>query len=75
MDKQEEQFYKKLGTRITQLRKDAGYSSQEAFAYEVGISRGQYYKYELGVNMQMESLYKIMRFLKMNAKDFFGEGF
>ena len=75
MDKQEELFYKKLGARIAQLRKDAGYSSQEAFAYEVGISRGQYYKYELGVNMEMASLYKIMRFLKMSAKDFFGEGF
>lgn len=73
MDKHEEQFYKKIGARITQLRKDAGYSSQEAFAYEVGIARGQYYKYELGVNMELASLYKIMRFLKVSPKDFFGE--
>jgi transcriptional regulator with XRE-family HTH domain len=75
MNKQDEIFYRKLGERIATLRKEAGYTSQEAFAYEVGISRGQYYKYELGVNMEMASLLKIMRFLKIGAKEFFGEGF
>jgi transcriptional regulator with XRE-family HTH domain len=75
MDKFDEKFYKNLGKRITQLRKKAGYSSQEAFAYEVGISRGQYYKYELGINMEITSLLKIIKFHKIPIKEFFGEGF
>jgi transcriptional regulator with XRE-family HTH domain len=75
MDKLDERFYKKLGERITDLRKKAGYKNQEAFAHDVGISRGQYYKYELGTNMELTSLLKIMKFHKMTAKEFFGEGF
>lgn len=75
MDKFDEKFYRNLGKRITQLRKNAGYSSQEGFAYEVGISRGQYYKYELGTNMELGSLLKIMKFHKISPKEFFGEGF
>lgn len=75
MDNFEADFYKKLGARITYLRKRAGYKNQEAFAYDVGISRGQYYKYELGANMELSSLLKIVKFLKMDVKEFFSEGF
>ena len=75
MDRVDDLFYKKLGERITNLRKKAGYNNQEAFAYDVGISRGQYYKYELGVNMELSSLMKIINFHKMTVKEFFGEGF
>jgi transcriptional regulator with XRE-family HTH domain len=71
----DDKFYKQLGQRITELRKKAGYANQEAFAQDVGISRGQYYKYEIGANMELSSLLKIMRFHKMNAKEFFKDGF
>jgi transcriptional regulator with XRE-family HTH domain len=75
MDKFDEKFYKKLGIRITELRKKSGYTSQEAFAYEVGISRGQYYKYELGTNMEIASLLKIIKFHNLSITEFFSEGF
>jgi transcriptional regulator with XRE-family HTH domain len=75
MDKFDEKFYKKLGIRITELRKKSGYTSQEGFAYEVGISRGQYYKYELGTNMEIASLLKIIKFHNLSIAEFFSEGF
>lgn len=75
MDKFDEKFYKKLGIRITELRKKSGYTSQEAFAYEVGISRGQYYKYELGTNMEIASLLKIIKFHNLSISEFFSDGF
>jgi transcriptional regulator with XRE-family HTH domain len=71
----DDEFYRQLGQRITELRKKAGYASQEVFAHDVGISRGQYYRYEIGANMELSSLLKIMRFHKVNAKEFFNEGF
>lgn len=71
----DDEFYKQLGQRITELRKKAGYANQETFAQDVGISRGQYYKYEIGANMELSSLIKILRFHKIGVKEFFGKGF
>jgi len=75
MDKAEELLYKKIGMRITDLRKKAGYTNQESFAHEVGIARGQYTRYEVGANMKLSSLYKILKFHKLSIKEFFEEGF
>lgn len=75
MDKNEEKFYKNLGKRITQLRLKAGYNNQESFAHDAGISRGQYTRYELGTNMKLNNLYKIIKQHKMTWEEFFSEGF
>lgn len=74
MDK-EEIFFQKIGKRLTELRKKAGYSSQEAFADDIGIAKGQYSRYEVGGNFTMETFYKILKFHKISAMEFFGEGF
>jgi transcriptional regulator with XRE-family HTH domain len=75
MDKNEEKFYKNLGKRIVYLRLKAGYKNQESFAYDAGIARGQYTRYELGTNMKINNLYKIIKAHKMSWNDFFSEGF
>jgi transcriptional regulator with XRE-family HTH domain len=75
MNKEDEVFFKKLGKRITALRKEAGYTNQENFASDAGIARAQYMRYELGTNMELVSLLKITRLHKMSLEEFFGEGF
>lgn len=75
MKKDEELLYKRIGKRITDLRKKAGYTNQEAFAYDVGIARGQYTRYEVGSNMKLSSLHKILKFHKLTIYEFFDEGF
>lgn len=70
-----EEFFKKIGKRLGDLRKKAGYSNQEAFAHKVGIARAQYSRYEVGVNITIETLYKILSFYKMSFEEFFKEGF
>jgi transcriptional regulator with XRE-family HTH domain len=71
----EEIFFQKIGKRLSHLRKKAGFSSQDAFADEIGIAKGQYSRYEVGGNITMATFYKILAFYKMSAKDFFSEGF
>ena len=75
MDKAEELLYKRIGKRITELRKKAGYTNQESFAHDVDIARGQYTRYEVGSNMKLSSLYKILKFHKMTIEEFFGKDF
>lgn len=74
-EKELEEFYKKVGKRLAELRKKAGYSNQETFAYEAGIARGQYSRYEVGANITLETIYKILKFHKVSFEDFFKEGF
>jgi transcriptional regulator with XRE-family HTH domain len=71
----EEIFFNNISKRLVELRKKAGYSSQEAFADVIGISKGQYSRYERGGNFTMETFYKILKFYKLTAEEFFGEGF
>ena len=66
---------KNLGTRIKALRKKKGYSNYEFFAYENGISRSQYGKYEQGSDMQFSSLVRLIEMHGMTVKEFFSEGF
>lgn len=70
-------FYQQLGNRIVMLRKKRGFSSYEAFAYEIGISRSMLSKYESGIidNLEMKSLLKVIDGLGMTPGQFFSEGF
>jgi transcriptional regulator with XRE-family HTH domain len=72
---EDEKLLKQLGERIRTLRKKAGFSSQETFAYEAGIPRAQYGTYEKGVNITVLNLKKIIKFHKMTFEEFFSEGF
>lgn len=72
---EDEKLLKQIGERIRSLRKKAGFTSQETFAYEAGIPRALYGTYEQGVNITVLNLKKILRFHKMTFEEFFSEGF
>lgn len=75
MDKKEIELYSLLGSRITELRKKAGYSSQETFAYDADIPRALYGRYEKGANLTIWSLNRILKYHKISFEDFFKKGF
>jgi transcriptional regulator with XRE-family HTH domain len=64
-----------LGERLKYYRKLKGFSNYEHFAYDLGISRSQYGKYEKGGNMKFSTLCKILDFLDVSLKEFFDNGF
>lgn len=64
-----------MGERIKELRKKAGYTSQETFAYDAEIPRALYGRYEKGSNLTIASLLKITDFHKMTLEQFFCDGF
>jgi transcriptional regulator with XRE-family HTH domain len=68
-------FIQKLSKRIKQLRIDKGYSSYEYFAYDHGISRSQYGRYEKGADLRVSSLIKVIEAFELTPSDFFKEGF
>ena len=74
-NKEEEILYKLIGDRLKILRKEAGYTSQETFAYDAEIPRALYGRYEKGCNLTIQSLYKILKFHKIDFETFFKKGF
>ncbi|MBD79036.1 MAG: hypothetical protein CL840_08965 [Crocinitomicaceae bacterium] len=72
LDKAEKEL-KNVGERLRQLRISKGYSNYEHLAYELGISRSQYGRYEKGANMKMSTFIKILRFLQISFSEFFDD--
>ena len=66
---------KRLGKRITELRKKAGFNNYEHFAYEHKISRAQYGRYEQGKDLRFTTLIKLINAFGLTVEDFFSEGF
>jgi transcriptional regulator with XRE-family HTH domain len=66
---------KKLSERIRGLRIKPGYSSYEDFAYEHGISRAQFGRYEKGQDIRYSTLAKVIQAFGITTKEFFSEGF
>ena len=64
-----------LAKRIKELRKKAGYSSYENFAYDNNITRSQWGRYERGEDLRFTSLNKVCKALKISLEEFFSEGF
>ncbi len=75
MTKEEEKLLRAMGDRLRQLRKKAGFSSQDQFAYDNEIPRAQYARYEKGINITLLSLNKILKCHKMSLQEFFSKGF
>ena len=67
-------YLKKIGERLKHFRKKAGYTNYEYFAYDHNISRPQYGKYEAGANIQLNTLFKILKAMKVSPEEFF-QGF
>jgi transcriptional regulator with XRE-family HTH domain len=72
---EEKEFCKCIGKRLTELRMNAGYTSQETFANDADISRALYGRYEKGANLTAQSLHRVLKFHKMSVKEFFNDGF
>lgn len=74
-DEYTQQQLSKLGNRIKALRKAKGFQNYEQFAYQNGISRSQYGRYENGEDLRFSSLLKVLKALDISLAEFFGEGF
>jgi len=64
---------KKIAEKLRDLRKQAGYTNYENFAWENEIGRVQYWRMEKGANFTMVSLLKILDAHKISLKDFFSD--
>jgi len=69
------QYFKKLGKRIRELRIEKGYSSHETFAYDIDISRSQYWRYENGSDLKLSSLLILTNAFNITLAEFFSKGF
>ncbi|AXY77645.1 XRE family transcriptional regulator [Paraflavitalea soli] len=66
----------KIGNRLRELRKKAGFGAYDIFAYHIGMERSQYGRYERGqANFEIVSFLKILAGLQVSLKEFFAEGF
>lgn len=75
VDQDSEEILKKMGAKMKRLRKDLGYENSDDFAYDNGINRSQYGKYEAGSqDMRVSSLLKAINSLGMTIEEFFSEG-
>lgn len=74
-DLKTEGYLTKLGARLKALRIKKGYTNYEYFAYDHGLGRSQYGKYEQGGNIQFDTLIKIIAIHGLSVKEFFSEGF
>lgn len=75
MENLEEKKLLELGERLRYYRKLKGYTNYEHLAYDLGVSRSQYGKYEKGGNIKFSTLCKILEFLDVPLKEFFDDGF
>ena len=72
MTSDEQQFFKALGTRIAQLRKEQGLS-QQALADQLGIAQQTFAHYEVGrARMPVSLLPELARFFGVGVDDLLG---
>lgn len=69
-NKQEKRLIK-IGERLRELRKAAGYKSYENFAFDNELNRVQYGRMEKGANMTIASLIRVLEVHKMTLEEFF----
>jgi transcriptional regulator with XRE-family HTH domain len=75
MENLEEKKLRELGERLRYYRKLKGYTNYEHLAYDLGVSRSQYGKYENGGNIKFSTLCKILDHLDVSLAEFFKDGF
>ena len=74
-DIQAEKLLEKLGSRLRDLRKARGYTNYEQFAFDHGLPRAQYGRYEKGQDLRLSSLVKVLTAMDVSLTEFFAEGF
>lgn len=71
-DKSLEQTLQEIGQKLTQLRKDKGYSSHENFAFDYNLPRVQYWRMEKGrANLTIKTLRNLLVIHQLTVEDFF----
>ena len=77
MDKdiQVEKLLEKLGSRLREFRKARGYTNYEQFAFDHGLPRAQYGRYEKGQDLRLSSLVNVLTAMDVSLTEFFAEGF
>jgi transcriptional regulator with XRE-family HTH domain len=62
----------RIGSKLTDLRKQKGYTSHEDFAYDFDIPRVQYWRIEKGkTNVTVKSLCRILSIHNISLEEFF----
>ncbi len=61
----------KIAKKIKQLRKDKGYTSFQAFAYDFELNRVQYWRIESGQNITLKTLIKVLEIHQISLGEFF----
>lgn len=60
-----------IAKRLRELRKSKGYANYEHIAFDLGMSRSQYWKLESGSNFELKTLIKVCRLLGVTLEEFF----
>jgi transcriptional regulator with XRE-family HTH domain len=61
-----------IGDKLTELRKQKGYSSHETFAFDYDLPRVQYWRLEKGKsNFTIKTLMKILAIHNLTVSEFF----
>jgi len=61
----------KVANKVKQLRKDAGFTSFQSFAFTYEINRVQYWRIESGKNITLKTLIKVLDIHKITLEEFF----
>ena len=71
-DKTLEQTLQDIGQKLTQLRKEKGYTSHENFAFDFNLPRVQYWRAEKGrANLTIKTLRNLLMIHQLTVEDFF----
>lgn len=69
------ELQKKIGLKLKKIRKELGYSNSDVFAYDKGLNRAQYGKYEAGSqDMRLSSLTRIVNTMGFTLEEFMANG-
>lgn len=72
IEENSKELQKKIGLKLKKIRKDLGYGNSDAFAYDKGLNRAQYGKYESGSqDMRISSLKKVINAMGLTFEQFF----
>jgi hypothetical protein len=71
LSRKQEKRLSKIGERLRELRKGAGYKSYENFAFDNELNRVQYGRMEKGANMTIASIMRVLDVHKVSLEDFF----
>lgn len=60
-----------MAERLRKLRIKKGYSSYETFAFDHGLNRANYGRYEKGANLRLATLIKILEVHGLTLEEFY----